>query len=225
MILVMAYQTKIHEYITARQKAIRIFFVIFYTVGVIGMALPFTFPLFLILIPFALILSFIALVMYHESKIDWKTITVFLSIYIISFTVEAIGVNIGQVFGYYHYGNGLGLKIFETPLIIGVNWLFLVYTTAAVVEKFRLHIVFKIILASLSMLLYDIVLEQVAPKIDMWHWKNDSIPLQNYLSWFAMALFFHSLLKILNIQIKNRLALLILGCQFFFFFLLLIFLS
>jgi len=200
-----------------KQKVISIFFVIFYSVGVIGIALPITFPMFIKLIPFALILSFAALVFFHSGKIDWKTTLFFLSIYIISFTVEAIGVNTGIIFGDYSYGGGLGLKLFETPFIIGVNWLFMVYTTAAVVEKWKLHSIFKIIVAASIMLLYDLVLEQVAPKLDMWHWKNEIIPLQNYMAWFALALIFHSVLKISNIKTQNKLALLILGCQFLFF--------
>lgn len=209
-------------HISMRHKAISLFFVIFYTVGVIGMVLPYTFPLFVKLILFALILSFVALVFSHSGKIDWKTILFFLSIYIISFTVEAIGVNTGKIFGNYNYGDGLGLKLFETPFIIGINWLFMVYSTAAIAEEWKLHSIFKIIVAASIMLLYDLVLEQVAPKLDMWYWKNEIIPFQNYAAWFALALIFHSGLKILNIRIQNKLALPILGCQFLFFFLLFI---
>lgn len=212
-----AYEHYTFKVSSMRQKEISKFFVIFYTVGVIGMALPLTFPLFVVLIPFALILSFGALMWFHSGTINRKTIFCFGSIYLISFIVEAIGVNTGKIFGSYSYGSGLGLKLFETPYIIGVNWLFLVYTTATVVEKWKLHSIFKIIVAASIMLLYDLVLEQSAPKLDMWHWKNEIIPLQNYVAWFSLALIFHSVLRILNIKIQNKLALLILGCQFLFF--------
>jgi len=212
----MAYKHKYIEYISKKHQVISLFFVVFYTVGIIGMSLAYTYPLFIKLIPFALVLSFVALMFFHSGKIDLKTILFFLSIYVISFTVEAIGVNTGQIFGYYSYGDGLGLKLFETPFIIGVNWLFMLYTTSAVVERWKLHGIFKIIVAASIMLLYDLVLEQVAPKLDMWHWKNEIIPFQNYMAWFALALIFHSVLKILNIKTQNKLALLILGCQFLF---------
>jgi bisanhydrobacterioruberin hydratase len=205
-----------------RQKAISAFFIVFYTVGLIGMVLPSTFSFFLKLIPFALILSFVALALFHTGKMEWKTILSFLSIFIIAFTIEAFGVNTGLIFGHYEYGEGLGLKLFQTPLIIGINWLFLVYTTSAVVEKLKFSVIIKILLASLGMLLYDIVLEQLASKLDMWYWKNEVIPFQNYLAWFAVALLFHSLLKILKVRIENKLALLILICQFLFFLLLFI---
>ena len=214
--------TRHFEYFINRQKTISTFFIVFYLVGLIGMLLPCTFLLFLKLIPFALILSFVALAFFHASTIDEKTILCFLSIFILAFTVEAIGVNTGQVFGHYEYGKGLGFKMFQTPLIIGINWLFLVYTTSAVVEKLKLHGIIKILLASTGMLLYDIVLEQVAAKLDMWHWENEIIPFQNYLAWFALAVLFHSLLKILKVRIENKLAFLILTSQFLFFLLLFI---
>jgi bisanhydrobacterioruberin hydratase len=205
------------EFLRSKKKTIGTFFIVFYTVGLIGMLLPGTFSLFLKLIPFALILSFVGLAFFHESKIEWKSILYFLSIYVLAFTIEAIGVNTGKVFGQYGYGEGLGLKLFQTPLIIGINWLFLVYTTSAVVEKIKFPAIVKIAMASLAMLLYDIVLEQVASRLDMWNWTDSLIPFQNYVTWFALAVFFHSLLKILKVRIENKLAFLILGCQFLFF--------
>jgi uncharacterized membrane protein len=206
-----------YDYVRGKQKAIGIFLIVFYTVGIIGMLLPSTFVLFVKLIPFALFLSFVALAFYHKSKIDLKIVFCFLLIYLLAFSIEAVGVNTGKVFGYYEYGNGLGFKIFQTPLIIGINWLFLVYTTSAVVEKIHLPVWVKVVLASTGMLVYDFVLEQVAPKLDMWHWKNNLVPFQNYVAWFVLAVFFHSLIKILSIRVENKLALLILGCQFLFF--------
>ena len=67
------------------------------------------------------------------------------------------------------------------------------------------------------MLVYDIILEQLAPVLDMWHWENFRVPLQNYLAWFILALIFHSAIKFLGIQIRNKLALIMLICQSGFF--------
>jgi bisanhydrobacterioruberin hydratase len=201
-------------------KAISAFFIVFYIVGIVGMLIPGTFLLFLNLIPFALVLSFVALAFFHVSKIDWKTILLFVFIYIIAIAVEAFGVNTGLIFGHYEYGKSLGIKTFQTPLIIGINWLFLVYTTSAILEKLKFSKPLKIIIASTGMLLYDLVLEQVAPKLDMWNWKNETVPFQNYIAWFALAVIFHSMIKLLNIKMENKLAGLILTCQFLFFLLL-----
>jgi putative membrane protein len=133
------------------------FFVIFYSVGIAGMLLPFSFPLFVKLIPVALLLSSVALVFFH-STFNTKTLAVFTFIYLIGFFVEVLGVNTGIIFGNYIYGEGLGTKVFNTPLIIGLNWLLLVYITASVLENKKLLVPIKIILGDAMMLGYDMII-------------------------------------------------------------------
>ncbi len=209
------------DYLINRKKAVGVFFIVFYLVGIVGTLVPQTFPMFLKLIPFALLLSFVALFIFHEGGITQKIVASFLTIYLLSFIIEAIGVDTGLIFGHYAYGSSLGVKLFQTPLIIGINWFFLVYTTATVVDRFLIPSGLKVLVASTLMLVYDIVLEQLAPVLDMWHWKNSVVPLQNYVAWFALALVFQTFLKIMNVKIQNKLALLILICQFLYFLVLL----
>jgi bisanhydrobacterioruberin hydratase len=172
-------------------------------------------PYFKSLIPLALLLSFFSLAIYHENY-SLRTGIYFLVIYLAGFTVEVIGIHTHFFFGSYHYGNNLGIKIFETPLIIGLNWLLLVYLSAAIIEDKKWHDAVKIIVASLVMLTYDLVLEQVAPTLDMWHWQGRQVPLKNYLTWFILSLVFHAAAKIFHIKMRNKLAPVILGCQILF---------
>jgi bisanhydrobacterioruberin hydratase len=209
-------RNKVINFLFNRKKAFGAFFVVFYLVGLAGTLVPHTFLLFLKLIPFALLLSFVALFIFHEDGITLKTAICFLLIYLVSFFTEAIGVRTGLIFGQYAYGSSLGIKLFETPLIIGINWFFLVYTTAALIDRFLMPSWIKVLMASTLMLVYDVVLEQLAPILDMWHWKNEIVPMQNYLVWFALALVFQTVLKFMNVKIQNKLALLILICQFLY---------
>jgi putative membrane protein len=197
------------------------FFVIFYVVGIVGMLLPFSFPLFVKLIPVALLLSSAALAFFH-TYYNTKTIVIFISIYLIGFFVEVAGVNTGLIFGVYFYGESLGFKIFNTPLIIGLNWLLLVYITASVLEFTNWHSFAKVFFASTIMLGYDLVIEQIAPVLKMWHWQNENVPFKNYLAWFLLALLFHTSIRFFGVKTKNKLAPLILGCQLLFFVTLLI---
>jgi uncharacterized membrane protein len=203
------------------EREVKKFFIIFYVVGIIGMAIPYTLPLFKILTPFALILSFGYLVFFHPTKKDSTSNALFFFIFLAGLVVEIIGVKTGIIFGGYEYGNSLGIKVFETPLLIGINWLFLVYTTACIVDKTNWHAIVKIVVAASGMLVYDIVLEQVAPKMDMWSWQDNVVPIQNYIAWFVIAAFFHSLLKIFKVKLSNPLAAHIIACQFVFFVVLL----
>ncbi len=216
---------KISTYFVTKQTTIASLLCIFFSVGVVGMLLPATNSYFLQLTPFALLLSFTVLALSDESKQRGKLTVYLLFIYFTSYAIEVAGVHTGLLFGAYSYGENLGLKVWDTPLIIGANWFFLVYTSAAIFEKTKIPTALKILLASSSMLVYDIVMEQVAPKLDMWSWKNVAVPFQNYITWFLIAVVFHIGLKLLKIKIKNKLALAVLLCQFIFFVLLFIFLA
>jgi putative membrane protein len=204
-------------------KEVKKFFIIFYAIGITGLIVPFTYPFFLALFPFVLFFNFIALAKFHPVKIDLKTLTVISGIFLLSFAIEVIGVNTGYIFGTYKYGNSLGFKLLNVPLIIGINWVLLIYTTSSVAEKINIKGFPGIIVASSIMVVYDIILEQVAPKIDMWYWCNNVVPLQNYIAWFVIALGFHFVFKTFKINSQNKLAIVILICQFIFFLSLFIF--
>jgi len=210
--------TKLRE----RERKVKSFFVSFYAIGFIGLILPFSNPFFLKLTPYALLLSVSALAVFHKAKIDKKLILVLTGIFLAGFIVELIGVNGGYIFGEYRYGSGLGLKLRKTPLLIGMNWVLMVYLTANIVTRLDLSSLPSILLSSLLMLGYDIILEQVASYLDMWHWYDHTIPVQNYVAWFLLALIFHSVLKIFRIRTENNLAPLLLICQVVFFLFLLI---
>lgn len=215
----------IRAFFLKKQTTVAMLLVIFFSVGLVGMLLPATNSFFLQLTPFALILSFTVLALSDESKNRAKLLAYLLFIYITSYAIEVAGVHTGLLFGEYSYGNNLGVKLWGTPLIIGANWFFLVYTTAAILERTKMSTVLKIVLASLFMLAYDIVMEQVAPRMDMWSWKEVAVPLQNYVTWFLIAVAYHVGLKILKIKIKNGLALVVLLCQFILFLALYLFLT
>lgn len=205
----------------ANYRYIVLFLIIFYTVGFTGLSVPATRPFFVHLTPFALLLSCLIVALFH-SKFSTKTILAFLFIYVVSFIVELIGVNTGIIFGNYTYGHGLGIKIFNTPLIIGLNWLLLVYVSNSVMGKTGWPPVIKVLGASFILLAYDVLLELVAPKLAMWTFSEFPVPTQNYVAWFILALLFSLLVHILKINTNNRIAPVVFGIQALFFALLLL---
>lgn len=216
-------KTDISKFLQEHFKKVQWFFVLFYLVGLFGILLPATNGLFIRLIPLALLLSFAGILLFHEDKIDLKTTAVFALIYLLSFGIEVAGVQTGLIFGDYVYGNSLGIKLFQTPLIIGLNWLLLVYLTASITDFFIRNKVVAVIVSSLVMTGYDSILEPVAIQTDMWHWQNNKIPLQNYIAWFIVSVVLHSVLKLSGIKTRNKIAALVLLCQVVFFLGILIF--
>jgi bisanhydrobacterioruberin hydratase len=199
------------------------FLAIFYLVGIAGFIIPSTHQFFSTLTPVALLLSAGFLIWFHRPKFTLKMLLVFGFIFSFSFLVEAIGVKTGLIFGNYFYGNGLGVKFFETPLMIGLNWLMLGYCTKIIAEKISENQTVRLFFAPLLMVTYDLVLEQAAPLLNMWSWAGDKIPVQNYFSWYLLALLFHWLLQKAKIKFSNQLAAPVFVIQFLFFVVLVVF--
>jgi len=196
-----------------------------FTMGFIGIITPDTHAKSLQLTPVALMLSLLIVLLFAENPYTLKSILIFILIAVLGYFIEVIGIRTHRIFGNYTYGKTLGFSLFNTPLIIGFNWLFLVYTSSSIFERFDLHTGLKIVFASLIMLIYDIVIEPVATKTDMWSWVNSIVPFQNYVAWFLLALLFHFILKWGRISTKNPIAPWVLLCQFLFFLALRIFLK
>ena len=212
----MNYPMNLIEKLKQHPNGIKLFLVLFYAIGVTAIYIPFTAGLFISLTPLALLLSFTLLMLFHKN-FDLKTIGTFSLIFVAGYFVEVFGVNTGLIFGNYKYGETLGIKPLETPLIMGLNWILMIYLTASIIEKYKIPVLLKILVSSTIMVGYDLVLEQVAPKMDMWSWQNSSVPLQNYIAWFTIAVIFHGLLKISKIETENKLSVAILICQILFF--------
>ena len=214
---------KIANTILRHKRYTVLFFIIFYSVGLTGIMLPSSRQFFIQLTPFTLLLSLFGLFLFHSARFDMKTVAALLTIGIAGFAVEVAGVNTGLIFGGYTYGNTLGIKAFNTPLMIGINWIILVYASFSLVSNLSMHPGFKVLTASTVMLLYDIVLEHIAPVLDMWQWEGGSVPFQNYAAWFILSVIFHSFLHIMGIRAGSKIALPILLCQTVFFLLLILF--
>jgi bisanhydrobacterioruberin hydratase len=202
---------------TIRSRNLVPIMILYYAVGAAGLIIPVTRGLFLVLTPVSLLMSFILLYLFHErfSARFWLTSAV---IFLAGFLVEMAGVKTGWIFGGYTYGDTLGPGLFQTPLMIGINWLMLVYCSNYIAGKFVEPIYFRAIVAAALMVVYDFALEPVAMRLDMWNWEGGIVPLQNYIAWFFVALLLNYLAGYMQLTGgKNKLALPLFFIQLVFF--------
>jgi len=193
------------------------FIILFYIIAFIGTILPFSHKSFITLIPWALLFNLGIIMAFHMPEFNIKSKIVFTIIAVGGFAIAAIGVNTGIIFGNYQYNSVLGVKLFNTPLIMGINWLLLIYCSAAITSLMRMSAIKKVLLSSIIILGYDIILEKVAGNLGMWHWEGGVVPLKNYAAWFIIAFIFLSIIKLLKVKIWNRLAFTVFLAQMFFF--------
>jgi putative membrane protein len=190
--------------------------ILFYFFGLLGISFVQYRDFFLPLTPFNLVLT---LVVFYKINQDYSNKFLILSflIFLIGFSVEVIGVTTGVLFGSYAYGNYFGIKIFETPIMIGVNWLFLALSTHGVTQYFTKKALWLILIPSLLMTSLDFLVEPIAMKLDFWNWKNEIIPLQNYLMWFITSIFIHGLIYFFRPKINAKVSFVIIVSQLIFF--------
>ena len=171
--------------------------------------------------PFNLLLTF-ALIFWN-SKIELKRICLFmLFIYLIGFVVELIGVNTGVIFGAYEYGYVLGPKVFHTPIIIGINWIIMVYGGLILVHQIIPHrsILLKSLCTAALMVAIDFILEPVAMHYGFWSWSIGDAPIANYIAWFVISCIISMITLRLKMEEDNWVAVFGLLCITVFFILL-----
>lgn len=198
------------------EKVVLFYFVRFYLVGLVLFVLPFTRALFITLIPYSLLLVVGSLYYFHR-RWNIPTLLFFLFIMVSTFFLEMAGTSTGLIFGSYRYERGLGIQIHHTPLIIGLNWLFLVYASRSIVVGTFKRPVLRIMVASGWMVLYDVVLEWVAPTMQMWRFDTGYPPVRNFIVWLAAALVFHTLYEYIPAGSPTPLAGKVLKIQILFF--------
>jgi putative membrane protein len=196
------------------------FLILVYISGSIGFVLnpsffsPFT--------PFTLLLTcFVFLI--HSPLADKKFIFAFFSIAFLGFIIEVVGVKTGLIFGKYSYGNGLGYKFLNVPLVISINWAMLIFAGIIIVSRIFANKITVLLVAALLVTLIDLIIEQVAPKLDFWQFEGGLPGLQNYLSWIGVAFFTSYFFYPTIIKGNRTVSLIILILQIIFFTFLYIF--
>jgi len=161
--------------------------IIFHLVGLIGFLIPVTIPYFLKLVPFHLLLMFAVIVLSYNA--DIKRFALFVSgVFICGFLVEVLGVHTGKIFGSYYYGNTLGLKLAAVPLLMGINWVILIFSVGQMMKSLKVrNTIAASFLGGGCLIMLDFFLEPVAMKFNYWQWDWHIIPIQNSVAWFIVS--------------------------------------
>ena len=187
---------------------------LFHLIGMLGLSSYNLSSIFLDLVPLNLLLTF--LYCYKFSPLH-RHHMICGFIFTFGFLVEVVGVKTGLLFGEYSYGNPLGLKFLNVPLIIGINWLILAICSYSLISYFITCFFSKVILTSIFMVLIDILIEPVAINLGFWSWDLIDIPIKNYFMWFIVSFIINYALASSQIKINPRMSTYVITSQLVFF--------
>lgn len=185
---------------------------IYYAVGIYTLYSVYWRPIILPYSFVSILLS--ALVLAISFRRQMNHFILFMGIcFVAGMTYESIGVHTGLLFGDYFYGDNLGPKIWDVPLIIGINWGLLSISSGILAARFTSSHIWRAIWASLLMVGLDILIEPVAMSSGYWNWESAQVPLYNYVCWFFLALPVNYLFTQFAFHEQNRAAI---GLYFIF---------
>lgn len=148
------------------------------------------------LTPYNLLLS--GIFIFIQNQFSKKNLFILLSIIILGFGVEVLGVNSGFPFGEYTYQNVLGFKFCNVPIVMGLNWYIIIYSAVSISSKiFDNQWVISIATGILCVVL-DFFIEPVAIHYNYWQWKLNSPPIENFISWGIVSFILSLLLLSIN---------------------------
>lgn len=188
------------------------------------------------------LLVMFALLIWNQKKFNAKLFVFFVIAFSTGMITEIIGVNTGFLFGNYLYGSVMGFKIADVPLLIGLNWFIVVYCCIVIMEQMhqwvkdkyetlgqptmsaKLEQISIIVDGAMMAAFFDWIMEPVAIKLGFWQWHSITIPVYNYLCWFAVSALLIWISRKMNMPKHNDFAVHLLIIQALFFLTLRIFL-
>jgi putative membrane protein len=166
-----------------------------------------------------LVLFLTGCIVLHKPVLErnWRVLIWLAFCFMTGFTVEAIGVSTGKIFGLYSYGEVLGPGFFGVPLVIGFNWMIVLFCSVNAARFITDNRVLSTFIASLFPVILDFIMEPVAVAFKYWQWHSETVPLRNYLAWWIISLFLSAIYHAADMDTDRKLPafyLAVLGCYF-----------
>jgi putative membrane protein len=208
------------EQAAAHKKRLRIaqgILLLFHVTGFVGLGFAEDPSFYLQFVPLNLLLT-VGLLLAFQKEYTPSFVWFCLVTMAVGFFIEVIGVRTGLLFGFYKYGPTLGVQWLSVPLMIGVNWLMLTYTTGVLARYLPIPNFGRALVATVLMVGLDACLEPMAVRYDFWQWRFDVIPFQNFKGWFAVSLILQVFFNRTDFDKRNDLAPFVYMVQLIFFF-------
>ncbi|QJP34606.1 carotenoid biosynthesis protein [Nonlabens sp. Ci31] len=190
-----------------------VFLWVLHLAALIGIAIGYE-DFFLPKSPFTIMYLLFFLIFFF--KIDSRNkVLLFIAFMMIGIGVEWLGVHTGSLFGDYYYGKNFGPKLDGIPVLIGVNWALLTFTTHVIAKSIFKSPIAIIASGATLMVGFDYFLEQICDFAGFWHFEGGA-GWFNYLCWFIIAAALHAVSFQFKLRGNKLISYHLYGVQLFF---------
>lgn len=140
---------------------------------------------------------FVFAVLHANEQLGTRAMLVFLlTVFVVSFVFETVGVLTGAIYGQYYYTHRLGPKLGVVPFLIPIAWFMMMYASYAVAQviagkqpKALIGTLWFALLGAMAMTAWDLGMDPQMVARGHWVWVQGGayfgIPVQNFVGWLA----------------------------------------
>ncbi len=145
--------------------------------------------------PLATLIGFVLCLLHAMQRMGKRpALTLLVTIALVSFLFETLGVATGWVYGPYHYTDRLGPRLLGVPFLIPLAWFLMAYPSYLFAETLSpltssaKRSLWVATLSGLMMTSWDLVMDPQMVKGEHWVWEVEGpyfgIPLRNFFGWW-----------------------------------------
>ncbi len=202
---------------STRLRAAQALVLLFHATGLVGLLFSHDPGFYLRFTPLTLGLSALLLLAFQPER-NAAFGQFCLTVGLLSFAAEVVGVHTGALFGHYSYGETLGPKWLDVPPLIALTWIMMTYMAGVLARRLPLGELARTLVGALLMVGFDLCLELPAGRYDFWHWTAGVIPFRNFRDWFILACLAQMLFNRARFAKTNALVPFLYAVQLLFFF-------
>ena len=151
---------------------------------------------------------FVTASIYSIERYSFKNTAIFFMItWIVSLSFEALSIQTGFPFGFYHYNLSSPIILFQVPIIVifayfgagYISWMLSHVLTVQYSKKLEGKQIFIVpFIAAFIMVMWDLIMDPIASTVrSQWVWQNPGpyfgVPLTNFFGWFLTVFIFYQL--------------------------------
>ncbi len=163
-----------HLYIQMRRWVL-VGTLLIYISGIIWLLLPSMQQGTLALTPYIVSLSLLALLLNEHRHYEWN------STLIIYYIGCYLATHLVEVMGRYSYSTLLGLQLWQTPLIMGCNWMIQLIALRELSTQYGLQGTSRVVVTTLLIVAYNLIIGQIAPLMGLRESSREGMPITSYL--------------------------------------------
>lgn len=136
---------------------------------------------------FFLVIMTLPMFMGLYEKYRLRAIISWLALGLFALTFEALAIKTGWPYGFFSYGDDLGLMVFNSvPIVIALAWPIIIYSAFVLTNNYKKS--YGIIITLFTVVFIDMAIDPASTALGFWNWENSNgfygVPWVNFLGWF-----------------------------------------